>query len=266
MEYLTEDFHRPQILSDTVSTFPVIAENDGRFITQTAQQTIEGLQLVLCRRIHLIQMQAFLRLLLPVQEIQSDRPVQARKLRNLFCVRSRQQKPPFQSREFGNHLLHFLLESQFQTFVELVDYQQADLSSFNILLSQMVIHSSRRTDDYRRIERLHRTMFLHSRTSSVTTHHPESGSHGFEYLLYLQGKLPRRCQYHRLHSLHFRIEGTHQRQQVGKGLSRPRRRKQNHVSSLFEQREGLALHLVQLIYFEVIQYLLYVHIDNCFFN
>ena len=89
-----------------------------------------------------------------------------------------------------------------------------------ILLTEMIVHTSRSSHHHMRIDLLKRAVFLHSRTTAVAAHNAERGFHGLEYLLNLQGQLARRYQDDSLHSTLGFLEALHQRNKTGQCLAR----------------------------------------------
>ena len=186
VECLAIHLHGVQVLPYPVHTLAMVAEHQRRFVSQGTQQLVERFQLVLHRRSDSIHRQTLRHRFLRIQEIQLQRAVHARKTRNLLRIGSRQQEAATQCRQLSDDLGHLILKAELQTLVELVDDQHTHGARLEILLVQVVVHTSRRTDNHRRRNALHGAVFLHSRTSAVTAHHRKAGRHGLEHLLNLQ--------------------------------------------------------------------------------
>ena len=253
---------RTQVVPDALGTLAVIAKDQSLFRSQHAEQPVEGLDLVFFGRYYLIYMDTFCRPTVCLQKIQPHGAVHPREARNLFGIGGREQEATAQGRQPADDLSHFLLETEFQTLVELIDNERGHGSSLEIRLSQMVVHTARRTDDDRRTDCLHRPVFVHGRTTAVAAHHCERSPHRLEDLFGLQGQFTRRNQHHRLHSLHTRAQRLHQGEQVRQGLARPRGGKQHQIVSFLPSLHGGLLHGSEPLYFQILQYFFHSVVQN----
>lgn len=140
------------------------------------------------------------------------------------------------------------MKAEFKAFVELIYHQCGYKAGIEVLLPQMVVHTSGSADDNGRVNAPHRTVLVHCRTSAVAAHRLERDVHRLEYVFYLQGKLARRYEHHRLYALHIGFERLHQRQQECQCLARPRGRQQDEVLIRLIGIPRCFLHRGELLY------------------
>ena len=141
-----------------------------------------------------------------VQETQFGGTVHASELWNFFRVRSRKQESALQLGQLPDDGSHFFLESEFQTFVEFIDNQSLHGRSIEILLAQVVVHTTGRADDDGRLDTFHGAVFFHGRSTTIATHHLVRSVHALEYLVNLQGQFSGRNEHHRLNSFFFWVQ------------------------------------------------------------
>ena len=134
-------------------------------------------------------MKSVRQLLISVQEIQPYTLVYSSKAWYFFSISSGKKEPPAQIRQLAYHIGHFLLKSEFQTLVELINNKYTHCRCIYIAFFQMVVHTSRSTDNHRRTDTFHCAVFVHGRTSAIATHYLEVSTHSFEDLFYLQCQL-----------------------------------------------------------------------------
>ena len=261
VKHFARKLPRTQVLHHALHTLTVIHKHQRRGITQATQQVVQCLQLVLFRRKYLLQAQTCSGLFRRQEvELHQPLPVHTGKLRNLFGIGCRKQYALPQRRQLTDDFGHFVLKAELQTLVELVDDQRCHPTGIEILFLQMVVHAPRRADDDRRVQSLHRTVLVHSRTPAVTAHRLERRIHGLEHAFYLQRQFARGYQHHCLHALHIGFQRAYQRQKESQRLTRPRGRKQYKVTAGSIRLTGCFLHRVQLFDIQVMKNVLKFHI------
>ena len=151
---------------------------------------------------------------------------------------------------------HFVLKAHFQTLIKLIDDEVLDILYFEITLIDMIIQTSWSTKDNLRHHLSEQTMFIHRRSSTITSHCLYRSMHSSQYIGRLQCKFTTRSNHKRLWCIYRRVNELNQRQKISQRFTATCRRKNHDVLIAMKHcMHRSFLHAVQF-YIQTIQYIL----------
>jgi hypothetical protein len=228
-----------QQVTDAFHGLAVVAEYQRGLVADPAQQPEQGFEFVVALRNHFFKRKPGRQGV--GEEIQPCRPGQAHEGRNLRHAGGRGQGAPPQARQLAHDKCHVRLETQFQRFVEFIEYQPPHRSRVECAAAQVVGHPSRCPDKHGR--RLAEAVgFGCKGVAAVKTIYLEWPAQLPENLVDLQGQFPGRRQDQGLNAACPRHQPFGQGQQESQRFARAGRRYQHHILVRPVRRQRRLLH------------------------
>ena len=209
-----------QVVVDALHGVAVVEEDDAALVAQRQQQLAQRVQLVFLWTVYLVERDALRGLLVVGQEVYHGAPSgHVDKLGNLLGIGGRQQYAALQPGQTLDELLHLLVESHFQTLVELVDDEIAHGVGRNVAFVQVVVQSARGAEDNLRAYFFEHPVLVHGGAPAVAGRGAQAAAHVSQHCVRLERQLASRRDDQCLYVVRRCIDELCQGQQVGQRLA-----------------------------------------------